>query len=82
MDEEVCWYFQDAKLLDVSTYSAEGGKVKEMTDVNINKQSLDRFGLLIRGRRALKKRLTPRKRQGAERRHLRGAPHQFRLDKN
>ena len=56
MDEEVCWSFQDAKLLDVSTYKYEGSTDKEMSDSNINQQSLDRFGMLDPwGRRALKR---------------------------
>lgn len=56
MDEEVCWHFQDSKLLDVTTYKYEGNSVKPMTDININQQSLDRFGMLDPwGRRALKK---------------------------
>lgn len=84
MDEEVCWYFQEAKLLDVSTYMYEGGKVKEMTDANINKQSLDRFGLLDPwGRRALKKKANATKNDrvpngGTFEEHR----IQFRLDKN
>ncbi len=56
MDEEVCWVLQDLKVLDVTTYLYQGDKVKEMSDANINKQSLDRFGMLDPwGRRALKK---------------------------
>lgn len=84
MDKEVCWYLQKAKLLDVTTYMYEGSAVKEMTDDNINKQSLDRFGMLDPwGRRALKK--NPRANENTE------VPSggtiekhriQFRLDKN
>lgn len=47
MDEEVCWVFQQRKWLDLTTYKSEGV---------INKQSLDRFGMLDPwGRNALKK---------------------------
>jgi hypothetical protein len=47
MDEEVCWVFQQRRSLDLTTYKSEGV---------INKQSLDRFGMLDPwGRNALKK---------------------------
>ena len=60
MDEEVCWVFQDSKLLDVTSYLYDSnGKVKPKSDSNINKQSLDRFGMLDPwGRRELKKNQT------------------------
>ena len=50
-DEEVCWVFQQHKWLDLTTYT-----VKSNGDKEINKQSLDRFGMLDPwGRNALKK---------------------------
>ena len=60
MDEEVCWVFQDLRLFDVTTYKLNSdNSVKERTASNINKQSLDRFGLLDPwGRAALRKSAT------------------------
>lgn len=47
MDPEVCWEFQRKKMLDLSTYERESdGTIKERLASNINKQSLDRFGML------------------------------------
>ncbi|HOF62445.1 MAG TPA: type II secretion system protein [Candidatus Latescibacteria bacterium] len=84
MDAEVCWYFQEAKLLDVSTYMYAGNRVKEMTIANINQQSLDRFGMLDPwGRRALKKK--PNASEEAEVPSggtVKDHRIQFRLDKN
>lgn len=57
MDEEVCWIFQDKKLLDLTTYKLNSdGSITERLAGNINPQSLDRFGLLDPwARNALKK---------------------------
>ncbi|HRR34606.1 MAG TPA: type II secretion system protein [Kiritimatiellia bacterium] len=57
MDIEMCWYMQDRKLLDVTTFLYnDGSSVTNMAGGGINQQSLDRFGLLDPwGRRVLKR---------------------------
>lgn len=47
MDPEVCWVFQKRNLLDLTTYERNSdGSLMECLEGNINKQSLDRFGML------------------------------------
>lgn len=58
MVPEVCGIFQKKALLDVTTYitGSKGGKTYSIKDKEVNKDSLDRFGLLDPwGRAALRK---------------------------
>lgn len=77
MDEEVCGVFQQMKWLDLTTY-------KSVTTKEINKQSLDRFGMLdLWGRNALKKNNTQNASDKAPSgRMFKDHRIQFRLDKN